>query len=68
MKEKFALSNILVPLEKVGDSFYKLGPRRLHLSVAKNRLVVRTSAGGFEDFFHYLAKMDTSSFRHLAHD
>lgn len=68
VKEKFALSNIVVPLEKVGDSLYKLGPRRLHLSAVKNRLVVRTSAGGFEDFFNYLAKMDTSSFRHLTHD
>lgn len=67
-KEKFALSNIVVPMEKVGDCVYKLGPRKLHLSVVKNRLVVRTSAGGYEDFIHFLAKMDTSSFRHLARD
>lgn len=68
MKEKFALSNIVVPIEKVGDCIYKLGPRKLHLSVVKNRLMVRTSAGGYEDFIHFLAKMDTSSFRHLARD
>ena len=55
LKTRFEQSGVSLPLDKHTGCVYRLGQRKLSLSIRNNRLMVRVG-GGFCDFLEYLSK------------
>ena len=54
LKQRFKQSGVTLPLEKQTGTLYRLGSRKLQLSVRNSRLMVRVGSN-FSDFLEYLS-------------
>ena len=55
LKQRFKQSGVTLPLEKTSGATYRLGSRKLQLSVRNGRLTVRVGSNNI-DFLEYLSK------------
>ena len=55
LKQRFKQSGVTLPLEKQSGGVYRLGSRKLQLSVRSNRLTVRVGST-YTDFLEFLSK------------
>lgn len=55
LKQRFKQSGVTLPLEKHAGTVYRLGSRKLQLSIRNSRLMVRVGAS-YTDFLEYLSK------------
>ena len=56
LKQRFKQSGVTLPLEKQSGAVYRLGSRKLQLSIRNSRLTVRVGSSNFIDFLEYLSK------------
>lgn len=55
LKQRFKQSGVTLPLDKQNGAVYRLGSRKLQLSIRNNRLTVRVGSNNI-DFLEYLSK------------
>lgn len=55
LKQRFKQSGVTLPLEKHAGTVYRLGSRKLQLSIRNSRLMVRVGTT-YTDFLEYLSK------------
>ena len=55
LKQRFKQSGVTLPLEKHAGTVYRLGSRKLQLSIRNSRLMVRVGSS-YTDFLEYLSK------------